>query len=83
MIAFENGKVIEVDADHIVISHSKKIRLDSRFFFQGAVSLASKSRESKKRLGGLIEISPDFTKTIYWLHNFTAPMNIPALLKSQ
>ena len=62
--AHEGGKITEVDADHIVIQHSKKIKLD-KFTF------TLKTNKSKKKLGGLMEISPDFTKTTYQLHSFT------------
>ena len=68
--AYERGKIIEVDADHIVIQHSKKVKPD-KFTPKGKSDFASKDKKSKKKLGGLIEISPDFTKTTYQLHSFT------------
>ena len=69
-LAHERGKVIEVDSDHIIIQHPKKINLN-KFRLQGGVSFLSQSKKSKNKLGGLMEVSPDFLKTTYWLHSFT------------
>ena len=70
ILSYGDGKVVEVDADHIVVKHSKKIKPD-KFMLKKGISFASKIDKSKKKLGGLVEISPDFTKTIYRLHSFT------------
>ena len=69
-LAHERGKVIEVDSDHIIIQHPKKINLN-KFRLQGGVSFLSQSKKSKNKIGGLMEVSPDFLKTTYWLHSFT------------
>jgi len=69
-LAYEKGRVIEVDSDHVVIQHSKKIN-PNKFRLQGGVSFLSQSKKSKKKLGGLMEVSSDFLKTTYWLHSFT------------
>jgi len=69
-LAHDKGRVIEVDSDHVAIQHSKKINLN-KFRLQGGVSFLSQSKKSKKKLGGLMEVSPDFLKTTYWLHSFT------------
>ncbi len=82
--ACEGGKIIEVDSSCIVIQHSKKInpeKFTPHFFSdKNAISFLAKKEKTnfssnakkvKNNLGGLIEISPDFTKTIYHLHNFT------------
>jgi len=70
ILSYGDGKVVEVDADHIVVKHSRKIKPD-KFMLKKGISFASKIDKSKKKLGGLVEISPDFTKTIYRLHSFT------------
>lgn len=69
-LAYEKGRVIEIDADHVVIQHPKKIDLD-KLKLRGGVSVVSQLKKSKKKLGGLVETSLDYTKTIYWLHSFT------------
>ena len=69
-LAYKDGRVIEVDADHIIVQHSKKIKPDKLISKRG-ISFISKVDKLKKKLGGLIEISPDFAKTIYRLHSFT------------
>jgi len=69
-LSYGDGKVIEVDADHIVVQHPRKIKSDKLISGKG-ISFTSKTSKSKKKLGGLVEISPDFTKTIYRLHSFT------------
>ncbi len=70
ILAYEKGRVIEVDADHVTLKHSKKIKPD-KFILKGKISFASKTEKPKKKLGGVVEISPDLTKTIYRLHSFT------------
>lgn len=72
VVAYEGGRVVEVDSDHVVIQHPRKIRTE-KFTLKGKVSFASKasSTKSKKNLGGVVEIGPDQTKTIYRLHSFT------------
>ncbi len=70
ILSYGDGKVVEVDADHIIVKHSKKIKPD-KFISKKGISFTSKIDKSKKKLGGLVEISPDFTKTIYQLHSFT------------
>jgi DNA-directed RNA polymerase subunit beta len=69
-LAHDRGRVIEVDSDHVVIQHPKKIN-PNKFRLQGGVSFLSQSKKSKKKLGGLMEVTPDFSKTTYWLHSFT------------
>ncbi len=70
ILTIDRGRVVEADADHIVVQHQKKIKPE-RFKLHGEVSFATKSQKPKKKLGGLIEVSPDFSKTTYWLHSFT------------
>jgi len=76
--AYGAGKVIDVDSDHIVIKHFKKIR--SEKFAPHKIAKIEKERkrftlkkkeEDKTNLGGLVEVSPDYTKTTYWLHSFS------------
>jgi len=76
--AYGAGKVIEVDSDHIVIKHFKKIRSEkfaphkvAKIEKDKKKSTLKKKEEDKTRLGGLIEVSSDYTKTTYWLHNFS------------
>ena len=63
-LSYGDGRVVEIDADHIVIKHSKKVKKSNP-------SPLAKGKRSKKKLGGLVEVSPDFTKTTYRLHSFT------------
>ncbi len=69
VLSLEDGKVIEVDAQHIAIEHSKKIDPE-KFLLKGKINFVSSSKRSKK-LGGTIEISPDFKKVVYYLRSFT------------
>jgi len=70
ILSYGDGKVIEVDANHITIQHSKKIKPDK--ISEGKrISFVSKISRFKKKLGGLVEVTPDFSKTTYQLHSFT------------
>jgi len=69
VLSLEDGKVVEVDAQHIAIEHSKKIDPE-KFLLKGKINFVSSSKRSKK-LGGTIEISPDFKKVVYYLRSFT------------
>jgi len=68
-LAYEDGKVVEVDADHIVVRHTKKLKPE-KFILKEEANVAARKKQVKK-LGGIVEISSDFKKTIYKLHDFT------------
>lgn len=70
ILAYGDGRVTEVDAEHIVIQHPRKIKPD-KLASGMSISLVSKVDKFKKKLGGLVEATPDFAKTIYRLHSFT------------
>jgi len=70
VLSYGEGKVVEVDANHVTIKHSKKIN-PKKLTIKKGISFVSDVSKFKKKLGGVIEISPDFSKTIYRLSNFT------------
>lgn len=69
-LSYGDGKVIEVDADHIVVRHSKKVD-SNKFAPEKGVGVVSKASKYEHKLGGLVEVNSDFTNTTYWLHSFT------------
>jgi len=68
-LAYESGKVIEVDADRVVVEHTKKVKPE-KFIFKEKSGVSGKEKNTQK-LGGLVEISSDLKKITYKLHNFT------------
>ncbi len=69
-LAYESGKVVHVDADHIVIRHSKKVKPEKFSSNKKEKSLAKKDEKSQE-LGGVMEVSRDRKETTYQLHGFT------------
>jgi len=69
MLSYADGKVVEADADHVVIKHNKKIKVED-LSLKEQISLMATNKKSDKKLGGIVELSPDFTTTTYRLHSF-------------
>lgn len=70
VLAYEHGKVVDVDADHIVIRHPKKVK-PGKFSSKRREKSPAKKDEKSQELGGVIEVSPDGKETTYRLHGFT------------
>ncbi len=76
--SYGDGKVLEVDSDHIIIKHSKKIKPEKfaphklgKLNEKGGRSKIKTTAEDKTKLGGLIEVGQDYDKTTYRLHSFS------------